>query len=70
MLGKPKILIPIPSLSQTPGCGDSIAYTLNSVPSFIKVEGTNIALYGTDVTQEGTIKVVLTATASVSGMTI
>ena len=29
-----------------------------------------MALYGTDVTQEGTIKVVLTATASVSGMNI
>ena len=47
-----------------------VAHTLNTVPSFIQIEGTNVALFGSILTQAGTIDVVLTATASVSGTTI
>ena len=39
-------------------------------PTFIQIEGTNIALFGSDLTLAGTINVFLTATASVSGTTI
>ena len=39
-------------------------------PTFIQIEGTNIALFGSDLTQAGTINAVLTAKASVSGTII
>ena len=67
MLGSPKISILIPSLTQTPACSDLIVYSLNGVPSFVKIEGTNVALFGADLTQAGTINAILKATASVSG---
>jgi hypothetical protein len=40
------------------------------VSTFIQVEGTNIALFGSVLSEAGTINVVLTATASVSEVTI
>jgi hypothetical protein len=61
-------LIPIPGLTQTPACNDSILYTLNTIPSFVKIEGTNVALSGSDLTQAGTISAIVTAIASVSGV--
>ena len=45
-------------------------YTLNEIPSFIQIEGGKVALNGDDLTQAGTINAVLTATASVSGISI
>ena len=69
VLGSTKILIPIPSLTQTPACGDAIAYMLNTIPSFVKIEGANVALFGSDLTQAGTINTIVTARASVSGAT-
>jgi hypothetical protein len=69
VLGSTKILIPIPSLTQTPACNDSILYTLNTIPSFVQIEGINVALSGSDLTQAGKIRTILTARASVSGAT-
>ena len=71
MLGSPKISIPIPSLTQTPACSDLIVYSLGvtfcEIPSFVTIEGTNVVLFGADLTQAGTINAILKATASVSG---
>ncbi len=70
VIGQTKILVPIPILTQTPACSDFVSYTLNAVPSFIQVEGTNIALFGSVLSEAGTINVVVTAKASVSEITI
>jgi hypothetical protein len=69
VLGSIKILIPIPSLTQTPACGDVVSYNLNTIPSFVQIEGANVALFGSDLNQAGTINAILTARASVSGAT-
>ena len=63
VVGSPKILVPIPDLTQIPNCGTSVVFTLNDVPSFIKVEGKNVALFGSDLKQARTIDVILTATS-------
>ena len=69
VLGSNKILIPIPSLTQTPACGDAITYMLNTISSFVQIEGANVELFGSDLTQAGTINAIVTARASISGAT-
>jgi len=68
VLGSTKILIPIPSLTQTPACNESILYTLNTIPSFVQIEGTNVALSGSDLNQAAKISAIVTARASVSSV--
>jgi hypothetical protein len=69
VLGSTKILIPIPNLTQTPACNEPIFHTLNTIPSFVQIEGANIALSGSDLNQAGPTSVIVTARTSVSGAT-
>ena len=64
VLGATKILVAIPVVTQTDACGDTLAYSLNDIASFVQIEGTNIALFGSDLTQAGTINVIVTIKAS------
>jgi hypothetical protein len=45
-------------------------YTLNTVPSFVQIEENKITLFGTTLSEAGTINVVLTAQAVLSGIKI
>ena len=51
VIGTPKVTIPITGFTQTPACGEPLEYSLDQNLPLVQIEGSNIALFGTDANQ-------------------